>query len=533
MHPQCLPFTKIPQTTALFSAFLYDFPRVQRFFRRLPNEPSWFADEAATITYDPQRRAAVADILARQNRTFGCSEKTLANIERLRRGACALITGQQAGLFGGPLFSVLKAVTAIHLAARASAQAVECVPVFWLATEDHDLAEVDNVVLPAGDGSLRKLTAIVDRREHAPISDASFTSQIDAVVAESLDLLGDSEAAGALRASYRPGISMGDAFGKFFACVFRDFGVVLLDASDPDLHVIAAPLYAQAAHRSRELCAALMARGRELHDSGFHEQVKVTPSSTLLFTLHEGARTPIHRTNERFAVADQKWSEADLAARIAESPERFSANVLLRPVVQDYLLPTLAYVGGPAEVAYFAQAAVVYEQLLGRVTPILPRFSATLVEPHANRLLHRYQLEPADLFGGAEQVRRLLAERSLPSDLHRKFAEADAALDRSLQGIIESLDHLDHTLVDAANRASAKMRYQLNRLRTRAAHAELRRNEVLDRHARQFAASLYPHDTLQERVIGGIYFLARYPDLLDTLTRAAAIPCAGHQVINL
>ncbi len=533
MIPECLPFTTIPQTTPLFSAYLYDFPRVQQFYPRPPAAPAWFVDEARGINYDVQRRAAVADILARQNRAFGSSEKTLADIERLRQGACALVTGQQVALFGGPLFSVLKAVTAVRIAAEVSRRGVDCVPVFWLATEDHDHAEVDHVVLPGSDGELRKLVTPLEANEHAPISQARLGGAIEAVVAEAADLLGDTAAMDDLRAAYASGAGMGEAFARLFARWFREAGVILLDASDPALHAVAAPIYSEAARRSRELTSALLDRGRALHDGGFHEQVKVTPSSTLLFALHGGGRTPVHQNNGRFTLGNEKLGEAELLARIQAEPQRFSANVLLRPVVQDYLLPTLAYVGGPSEVAYFAQAAVIYEQLLGRVTPILPRFSATLVEPHIKRLLERYKLEVKDAFAGPEHLRQLLAERTLPADLQQNFDSASAAQEQSMAAISVSLDRLDHTLVDAAKRAGAKMRYQLHRLRTRAANAELRRSDVLARHAGLLSSALYPHDSLQERVLGGAYFLSRYPDLLETLYRAASLRCTGHQVVYL
>ena len=145
-----------------------------------------------------------------------------------------------------------------------------------------------------------------------------------------------------------------------------------------------------------------------------------------------------------------------MLARIASSPENFSPNVLLRPVVQDYLLPTLAYTGGAAELAYFAQAAVVYETLLGRVTPIVPRFSATIVDSKARTLLDRYDLNLPDLFYGPEALRERLAEHALPGELQRSFDQANTSLQSSLAAIRDSLSRLDKTLVDAAENAESK-----------------------------------------------------------------------------
>lgn len=533
MYSDCLSFSRIPHITPLFASYLRDFSRVERFYARPPHQTSWLADEASGTRYDKEHRMRVSVVLERQNRGFGASQKTLANIARLRDGACVAVTGQQVGLFGGPLFSLLKALTAVRLAEEAARAGHDCVPVFWLAANDHDLAEVDHVLLPASDGTLHKLTTPTRGVEGAPVGDIHFGAEIEPVVAEASELLGASDVVDALRESYRPGASFGEAFGRLFARIFSEFGVILLDANDRELHKMAGPLYAEAIRRASEFDTALLARGEELHKSGFHEQVKVTPSSTLLFEIRDGVRTVIHRQNGQFRAGEEKLSESELLDRIAAAPERFSANALLRPVVQDFLLPTLVYAGGPAEVAYFAQAAVLFEKLLGRVTPIWPRLSMTLVEPHIGRLLERYKLAMPDVFRDEDHLRRLVAERTLPDDLERNFASASASLEQSLRSVTESLGRLDSTLVNAANRASAKMRYQLNRLRSRAGSAELRRNEILSRHASQLSHALFPGSGLQERGIGGLYFLARYPGLLSELHEMASLSCPDHQVVHL
>ena len=242
----------------------------------------------------------------------------------------------------------------------------------------------------------------------------------------------------------------------------------------------------------------------------------------------------MHRASSDFTVAGEKIGQQELLRRIAERPAEFSANVLLRPVVEDYLLPTVAYVGGPAEAAYFAQAAVVYEELLGRVTPILPRFSATLVEPRIQRLLERYGLSPAETFIDPEHLRLLIAERALPGDINASFDAATGQIEGSIAGIRTSLARLDPTLVEAAERAGSKIRYQLGRLRERAARAQLRRNEETAAHAALLSNSLYPEKEPQERVIGAMSFLGRYgTQLLLTLYDAAKMGCPDHQVIYL
>ena len=539
VNAECLPFSSIPHVSRLFTDFLYDYPKVQSFYRRSPYIAEWLKQEASSIQYPAKNRQAVAQVLERQNESWGASTQTLTNIARLDAGAAAIVTGQQVGLFGGPLFSLYKALTAIKLANLATEMGVDCVPVFWLATEDHDLAEVNRVSIPGPEGSVETLTASVEGLADAPVGRLRFDAQIQTLLEQATAWFGESPAALALRHSYRPGETLGSAFARLFAWLFAEWGVVLLDASDPELHQIAEPLYAEAIRRNAELHEALVARGKELEAAGYHQQVKVTQSSTLLFTIGNGARIPLERdpdgsNDHTFVLGRERIRQAEVLARIRSSPQDFSGNVLLRPVVQDFLLPTLAYTGGAAEVAYFAQAGVVHEKLLGRTTPIVPRFSATIVEAKPKRLLDQYRLNLADLFHSPEQLREALAARALPAELQSAFGNAESSLRHSFSAIRDALGRLDRTLVDAAENAAAKMQHQLEGLRTRAARAELRQAEVLRRHSEVLMNALYPRQALQERELAGIYFLARHgTELLPTLYNAIAMNCLDHQVISL
>ncbi len=540
MKAQCLPFSQIPHTTKLFADFLAYAPSVRQFYPHSPQFQEWFRHETPNRSYDNSRRERVAAILERQNKVWGMSAKTQENIARFRAGAAAVVTGQQVGLFGGPVFSLYKALTAVKLADQAVQAGVDCVPVFWLATTDHDLAEVNQVSIPGPDGISHTLTAPTEGVPDAPVSAVKFGAGIEAVTETAASFLGDSPVVPFLREAYRPGENLGTAFARLFARLFADWGVILLDASDPELHALAEPIYRATIEHAAELDEALLRRGEDLEAAGYHQQVKVTPSSTLLFMLQNGARVPVHRRvngasrDFDFLIHEEPVSQTELLRRIASAPHDFSPNVLLRPVVQDYLLPTLAYAGGSAEVAYFAQAAVGYEVLLGHTTPIIPRFSATLVEAKPQSLLERYGLTLPDLFHGPEAVRETLAQRTLPRDLQAAFERAEATVKESLTSIQVSLARLDKTLVDAAANASSKMLHQLEQLRARAARAELRQSEVLTRHADLLCGALYPDKVLQERETPGVYFLSRHGiELLHSLFDSINTDCLDHQVITL
>ena len=539
MNSQCLPFSQIPHTTKLFSDYISNFARLHSFYSASPHGDAWMLDKAPGQRYAPARRELVAKILERQNQNWGSSAKTIESIARLQNGASVVVTGQQVGLFGGTAFSLYKALTAIRMARQASEAGVDTVPVFWLATTDHDLAEINHVSIPGPQGVLQGFASTSIGLPNAPVGTVALGAEIEALVTSASELLGETEITAALRESYRPGITLGDAYGRLFARLFADWGLILLDAADAELHALAEPLYRSAIEQSEKLDEALLARGRELEKAGYHQQVKVTPSSTLLFALHDGARVPVHRKTSvegttEFLIEGERVPQQELLRRIESAPHEFSANVLLRPVVQDYLLPTLAYVGGAAEVAYFAQADVVYRALLGKATPIVPRFSATIVEPKIAGLMEKYSLGLTDLFHGPERLREMLASRTLPADLQRALDEANTAVEKSLAAVKDHLAKLDSTLVESANRAGSKIHYQLQRLRARAARAELVRNEILSRHAERISNALFPNKLLQEREVAGIYFLSRYGrDLLAQLYENVHTDCLDHQVVSV
>jgi bacillithiol biosynthesis cysteine-adding enzyme BshC len=467
----------------------------------------------------------------------------------LRRGAAAIVTGQQVGLFGGPMFAIYKALTAIKLAEEATAAGVDSVPVFWLATSDHDLAEVNHVSLPGPDGALRSLTISSHGVANAPVSDVRLGDEILPVVEEAATFLGDCEASQLLRESYRPGETLGTAFARLYARLFSQWGVILLDSSDAELHRVAEPIYRAAIERAGDLDTALLNRGHALESAGYYQQVKVTASSVLLFAMRGGARTPIHRpvngskvggsdTATEFVIGSEpgaeKISSAELLDRIAAAPENFSPNVLLRPVVQDYLLPTLAYTGGAAEAAYFAQVGAIYEKLLGRVTPIVPRFSATLVEPKVQRWLRQYGITVPEAFHGPEALRQALASHCLPAGLQAAFERANKSVEESFASLQEALAKLDPTLVEASQTGASKVQYQLERLRERAMAAELRRSEVVSRHAEALSQALYPENALQERGMAGVYFVARHgTELLQCIHDTLRTECHDHQILEL
>jgi bacillithiol biosynthesis cysteine-adding enzyme BshC len=541
MSIECYPMTVLPQVSLLFRDYLamdggsQESP-VRRWYGGDPFSKSWMASAPGGRSSD-----ALADLLERQNTAFGAGVAAIENIGKLRSGAQAVVTGQQVVLFGGPLLTLLKAATAIARAKAATSETgVQHVPVFWMATEDHDLAEVDQVSLLTRT-SLETLRAGLRVPGAVPVGGVVPGEELDAVLDRTAELLGFAPAADWLRECYRP--SSGErptlalAFGRLMARIFAEHGLVVMDASAREFHAMGASTLRYAIEHGDELQHALIAQSDDLVSNGYHAQVLVNDGSSLLFLLDEttGERLALKRAPEgRWKANGSLYSTNELLAILDAAPERVSPNALLRPVFQDTLLPTAAYVGGPAEIAYFAQSSVLYRAILGRITPVLPRLSATLLEPAVATVMDKDEVQLTDAMTTADELAQRLGARAMPIEAKRKLAATGNALDKELAALIEYLKAMDATLGQAAEVSGSKMLYQMNRLRRMASTHELQKEASLRKHADSITLNVFPNGHPQERVIAGIWFMARYGDgLIDLLVSVAANQCPSHVAVRL
>jgi bacillithiol synthase len=541
MESHCLSFREIPHTTELFSTFLENFGEISGFYAHPPTEAGFLA-ASREIRMEPEVRRRVVEILHEQNRRLSPGREldpaTERNLNRLGAGAAAIVTGQQVALFSGPAFSFYKAASAVRIAEEITARGTDAVPIFWLATEDHDLAEVNHADWTAREGLAHFEMPLRKEDEGRRVGDVHFDDAITALASqatESLEGPAAEEVGKALRESYVSGESYGSAFGKLMARLLAGRGIIFIDPLDARLHRLAAGVYRRALDDASEIRAALLARGKELERAGFHAQVKVTQDTTLLFYNVEGRREPLRSYNGKFHAGKTTFTPDELHAAIERAPEAFTANVLLRPVVQDTILPTAAYIGGPAEIAYMAQVQVVYERILGRMPAILHRASFTLVEPAIARLLSKYGLEVRDVFRGKQQLRSKMEQKFVPRPLAKRFEKDEKILVRLLQGYRKPLEHLDKTLLGSLEHAEAKILYQFRELKEKAGRAESFRGGVLERHERLLCDSLYPHRELQERTLSLLPALAAHGlGLFDTLMRHASLSgCSQHHILSL
>jgi bacillithiol biosynthesis cysteine-adding enzyme BshC len=509
MDCRALPFRQLPHQSKLFIQFLDNFPSVKQFYGHPPTIQA-VKKTAQSLDYPRERRAEVAAILAEQNAAFGAGAGTRENLGRLAKGAIAVVSGQQVGLFGGPAYAVYKAVSAIQIAHELTRAGVDAVPIFWMATEDHDLEEV-RVSTWFHEGKLTRFELPGNGDAGLPVGRIALGAQVAEMVHEASSILtaaGGEFVAGIFRESYGTQETYGSSFGKLFARLFAEQGLILLDPLDARLHRVAEEVLRKAVEERDELNEALLARGKELDTANFAAQVKVTARSTLIFKMGSGVRQPITVVGGKFVSGEQSWTKEDLSRAVRAEPEKFSPNALLRPVVQDFLLPTAAYIAGPAEIAYFAQAEVIYEKLLGRMPVILPRAAYTILDAKAEKLLRRYGLKVEDVWRGSQEVRRKMETASVPPTLGRNFDKTLKESARMLAQLKKQIVRLDPTLGGAVETAQKKIAFQLEKLKRKAGKAQALKAGRMSAHQEYLESLLYPHKMLQSRELCFLSFLA-------------------------
>jgi bacillithiol synthase len=550
MSVECYPITVLPHISQIYRDYLAmgdNAGSPVRSWYGSGDSGGPFAGGWMKAAAEVADRSRLAEELLRQGRIFGAGDEAVANIEKLRSGARAIVSGQQVVLFGGPLLTFLKAATAVSRAREATRiTGIHHVPVFWMATEDHDLAEVDQATLLTKT-EVETLKAGLHVPHAVPVGGVELTPEtavlLEQAIERATELLEYAPAADWIREAYlAPGATLATAFGRLISRIFAAQGLIVVDAASREFHAMGASTLSAAIERADDLHQLLLERSEELTGHGYHAQVMVGDSSSLLFLLdeHTGERVALRRVSDP-GSSERQWragshtlSTADLLTILENAPERLSPNALLRPVFQDTVLPTAAYIGGPAEIAYFAQSAVLYTAILGRVTPVLPRLSATLIEPAIATVMENDEIQLPDAMTTASELAQRLGARAMPIALKRKLAAVGNALETELDALTEYLRGIDSSLGTTAETSGSKMRYQMNRLRRMAATYELQKEASLSKHAAAITLNLFPDGHPQERLLAGVWFLARYGDgLIDRLVQTANNQCPGHVVVRL
>jgi len=523
----------------LAGAYAFDFPSIAARYAGDPGSPQAWRDAIARAQQYPRRPGEIARIIAAQQQRRGAHAAAI-DAARLLAGdqAVAVVTGQQAGAFGGPLYTLLKAITTIQLARRVAADhGVPVAPVFWVEAEDHDWAEVRSTTVL--DADLQPQSVALPDPEGAGVRPVAAL-KLDERVAGSLSSLGAalqptdfSEWVGAmLRDCYRLGEGIAAAFATLLDRLLGSHGLVVFDASDPAAKPLVADLFARELQFGRTAALAAEA-GEALRAAGHEPQVVPAAGSVALFRI-DGARRALKRDGGEFVAGEERFEAAALVAEAVDHPERFGPNVLLRPIVQDTLLPTVCYVAGPSELAYLGQLRGVYEHFGVPMPLVHQRASATLVDAAGARFLARYGLHLEELRPQDDATLNRLLQAQLPAHVEQAIADAQADVQRVMARVIEVMPAVDPTLAGAAKTTLGRMEHDLRTLHGKVIQAAKKRDETLRRQFTRARAQAFPLGEPQERVLGLPFFLNRYgPALVDRLFEELPLEMGHHWVLTL
>jgi bacillithiol synthase len=545
LHTESLSFTEIPHQSKLFTDYQKNPLELRKYYPLAVESHTEISKHIPNIlaSYKADRKA-LCDVLEEANRSNGASEKTLANIELLRDEDCvAVVSGQQAGLLTGPLYTIYKALSAVKMSECLTGRGIKAVPVFWIATEDHDFEEVSKIEVVDSNGELISIKNEPKRcYENLPVGYVKLDESIKSTVDELFNSMPHTEFTDELRENIEKtwvsGVDYGDAFARLLTKFLGKFGLIVLCPLDVRLKRLATPIYVDAIKKSDEIVSALREKSAELETDGYHAQVLVGEDYFPLFwqakdrTRHalKKSETGTFKTKD----IEREFTLEELADLAAVEPERFSPSVVLRSVVQDYLLPTVCYFGGAAEIAYFAQSSEVY-RILGRpVTPILHRQSFTVVESKHAKTLNKYGLELKDLFDGIDVLQPKIVEKFLNAEMTQIFVDAEQNIEKELERLDKNLSLLDPTLADNLANRRRKIIYHIANLRSKFHIAQMKKDEVIHRQIEAAFASLFPNKGLQERTLNigsfvnrhGVYFI-------DWIYQAIDLDDKDHRIIYL
>lgn len=543
LRTESLPFSSIPLQSKLFIDYQQNPRSLKKYYPSIVGSHTEVANRIPEVLSNYKTdRSLLCDALTRINLQFGAGSETRENIDLLRDSdTVAVVTGQQTVLFTGPLYSIYKALSAIKMSECLRGRGIKSVPVFWMATEDHDHEEVSNAFVVGSGQELAEVRISTDRNERGrSVGRIMLNDSISSAIDKLFVSLPESDFTADLRhqveLAWAAGNSFGNAFGTFLTSLLGKFGLIVVDPLNDVLKQLSTPIYSEAINHSSEIVSAITARSAELVRDGYHAQVLVEKDYFPLFWhADDGRRAALRRTSDGLLqVKGEKtqFTESELTAIAASEPARFSPGVMLRPVVQDYLFPTVCYFGGSAEIAYFAQNSEVY-RILGRsVTPILHRQSFTIVEAKHARTLEKYKLEFADLFAGEADVLPKIVDKFIDPNTARRFAEAEEKINTELNRLDQALSQMDPTL--AANLATRRRKiiYHIGALRKKYQFRRAEKDETIGRRIRAAFTALLPNGHLQERTLNVTSFLDRFgPNFIDMVYDSSDLDDGGHRVI--
>ena len=537
-------FSDIPGHSNLFLDYLYEFNNLNDFYKmNFRDKDEYLKHFKAICEASGEFRSELSKILIEQYSKSTLSDTTRNNITLLAsKNSLAVVTGQQLGILGGPLYTVYKVISAIKLSKYLSERYDEFnfIPVFWLEGDDHDFEEVSSFSIINENNEIEKITyaeEIPEDGNKGSVGYLKFTESINDALASLEQHLRKTEFTddiiSKLKSIYKPGNTFKESFKELLIWLFDEYGLVILDPQDKKIKDLLRPVFKQEITDFRKHSEKLIQASAVLEEM-YHAQVKVR-AINLFYNFEEGRYLVEPVDNEyRLRRKRKRFTFEELINMVETEPENFSPNVLLRPICQDYLLPTAFYVAGPGEIAYFAQAAPLYDFYSINEPVIYPRSSVTILEKTISTLLEKNNLELKDVYYYGGDLKGKMIGNASDNITDEIFKNAEDQFELAMDQLKEKLFEIDKTISDSSTKYKQKIFQYLNELKSKTEEAQNKKYEVTIRQAERITASIFPNNNLQEREINFIYFLNKYGiGLLKQLLEETEINKFEHQVIRL
>lgn len=537
-------FSDLPGFQNLFLDYIYEFNNVSKYYLknfRNKNDFKSHFNEVANSNRDIKKRTV--EIIEEQYAGLKPSTQTRKNINALKSdNTIAVLTGQQLGILGGPLYTIYKALTAIKLCSELKSENEEYnfVPVFWLAGDDHDFEEVSFINIINDNNDVVKIEYSDGEepdKNRGPVGSLEFGEGIQKVFEEIKANLRDTDFTDELMSLIEHYVfdseTFANAFRKLMFKLFNEYGLIIFDAQQKEVKQELTDIFLKEINNYSKHTNTLIKTSAELEEI-YHAQVKVKPVN--LFLFHNGGRYSIEPEEDKFIVKGTKLelSFEDLKQIIVEEPERISPNVLMRPICQDYLFPTGFYVGGPGELNYFAQLMPLYAHFDIPSPIVYPRASITIAEKSISKVIERYNLSYLDFFNEERYVNSKVIENISELDLNTEFNEIKNGIDIIISGLDNKLSDIDKNLLQVKEKTLERIVQAVDTLKQKAEKAQERKHDDVMRQLSKVRTAILPNGKLQERELNFVFLVNKYGiELIKLLYNEMNIGKFEHQVIEL
>jgi len=529
----------------LFEHYLRDFSKVSEFFVWHPEKDLENCTKMRLSEY--RHRDKIVEILREQNTAWNASPHTFKNIDKLTDSkTLAVVTGQQAGIFGGPLYTVYKIIQCIKTAelVEKKYKVQKCVPVFWMEVGDNDFREINHFHILTLKNELMLLSLSEDSEDQRSVYLRSLTENILQIYERLSVEFPQNEfrdnVLDQLKRMYAPGKNLADAFAELIHTILKDYGVIIINPTEPEVAELSRPLFIKALKEWRQLNKLFEDQNQKLIERGYHTQISLDSQQTLLFFRDDQdkrCRLDGGNTGDFFLKGSQNTAnitENYLSEEMNQSVDKFTPNVAFRPIVQDYILPSVIYIGGPAEISYAAQLSPLYEYF--NVTPAIfhPRIRATLIEEKIERSVEKLDLKLVDFFIQRNKIVHYKIDQNKDQKINNAFHSVEKHLQVEMKKMKELLIKIDPTLNSLIDKTWQNIWDSLNRLQNKVDEAYQRRMQTEINQLNKVLVNLFPDDKFQERVLNVIQYLVKYgPEFMSKLYATLDVENWDHQIIHL